>query len=70
MTNIVRDSDEVELSSPPAFSYGEKVKAKRTIRNADRIYVMEQGRITQVGSYPELLGAPGLFRQLAARQVA
>ena len=41
-----------------------------TIRNADRIYVMEQGRITQVGSYPELLGAPGLFRQLAARQVA
>jgi len=41
-----------------------------TIRNADRIYVMEPGRITQVGSYPELLGAPGLFRQLAARQVA
>ena len=41
-----------------------------TIRNADRIYVMEQGRITQEGSYPELMGAPGRFRQLAARQVA
>jgi len=33
MTNIVRDSDEVELSGPPAFSYGEKVRARRVIRN-------------------------------------
>ena len=33
MSNIVRDSDVVELSEPPYFSFGEKVKAKRTIRN-------------------------------------
>jgi nitrogen fixation protein NifZ len=33
MTNIVRDSDEVELSGPPAFSYGEKVRSRRVIRN-------------------------------------
>ena len=33
MSNIVRDSDVVEISAPPVFSYGEKVKAKRTIRN-------------------------------------
>ena len=33
MSNIVRDSDQVEISAPPVFSYGEKVKAKRTIRN-------------------------------------
>jgi nitrogen fixation protein NifZ len=33
MSNIVRDSDVVEISEPPVFSFGEKVKAKRTIRN-------------------------------------
>jgi nitrogen fixation protein NifZ len=33
MTNIVRDSDEVELSSPPFFTYGDKVRSRRTIRN-------------------------------------
>ncbi|MGJ4966867.1 nitrogen fixation protein NifZ [Bradyrhizobium sp. HKCCYLRH3061] len=33
MSNIVRDSEVVELSAPPYFAFGEKVKAKRTIRN-------------------------------------
>ncbi len=33
MSNIVRDSDVVELSGPPFFSFGEKVRAKRTVRN-------------------------------------
>ena len=33
MTNISRDSDVVELNDPPAFDYGEKVRAKRHIRN-------------------------------------
>ena len=33
MSNIVRDSDVVEISAPPYFSFGERVKAKRTIRN-------------------------------------
>jgi nitrogen fixation protein NifZ len=33
VSNIVRDSEVVELSEPPYFSFGEKVKAKRTIRN-------------------------------------
>ena len=33
MTNIVRDSDVVELNGPPAFRYGERVRAKRTVRN-------------------------------------
>src|SRR5271167_5041704 len=33
MSNIVRDSDQVEISQPPYFSFGEKVKAKRVIRN-------------------------------------
>ncbi|MFQ3451977.1 nitrogen fixation protein NifZ [Bradyrhizobium sp. UFLA01-814] len=33
MSNIVRDSDVVELSGPPCFSFGEKVRANRSIRN-------------------------------------
>lgn len=33
MTNISRDSDVVEITAPPYFTFGEKVKAKRTIRN-------------------------------------
>ena len=33
MTNIVRDSDVVELNGPPCFRYGERVRAKRTVRN-------------------------------------
>jgi len=33
MSNIVRDSEVVEVSEPPYFNFGEKVKAKRVIRN-------------------------------------
>ncbi len=33
MSNIVRDSDVVEITHPPFFSYGEKVRAKRNVRN-------------------------------------
>lgn len=33
MSNIVRDSEVVEITEAPYFSYGEKVKSKRTIRN-------------------------------------
>jgi ATP-binding cassette subfamily C protein len=39
-----------------------------TIRNADRIYVMEKGRVTQAGSFEELATQKGLFRDLMARQ--
>ena len=41
-----------------------------TIQNADRIYVLDQGRVAQEGSYGELSGREGLFRELARRQVA
>jgi nitrogen fixation protein NifZ len=33
MTNISRDSDVVELNAPPFFNYGDKVRAKRAVRN-------------------------------------
>ncbi|PAP81935.1 NHLP bacteriocin export ABC transporter permease/ATPase subunit [Rubrivirga sp. SAORIC476] len=41
-----------------------------TIQNADRIYVIDRGRVVQEGTYDELLAVPGLFADLAARQLA
>jgi len=41
-----------------------------TIRNADRIYVLDEGRIVESGSYDELMGVHGLFARMAARQEA
>lgn len=40
-----------------------------TIVNADRIYVMQSGRVVQTGTYSELLQKPGLFAELARRQI-
>jgi nitrogen fixation protein NifZ len=45
MSNIVRDSEVVELSGPPYFSFGEKVRAKRTIRNDGTYAGKEIGEI-------------------------
>ncbi len=39
-----------------------------TIRTADRIYVIEKGRVVQEGTYTQLVDEPGLFRNLARRQ--
>lgn len=40
-----------------------------TIINADRIFVMEKGRIVQQGKYGDLIREPGLFADLARRQL-
>lgn len=40
-----------------------------TIVNADRIIVMEKGGIVQMGTFPELMSQPGLFAQMAKRQI-
>jgi ATP-binding cassette subfamily C protein len=41
-----------------------------TIINADRIYVLERGRVVESGSYDELVASGGLFARLVERQVA
>jgi nitrogen fixation protein NifZ len=45
MSNIVRDSEVVEISAPPYFHFGEKVKAKRTVRNDGTYAGKEIGQI-------------------------
>lgn len=41
-----------------------------TVRNADRIVVLERGRIAQQGTFRELAAVPGPFAAMLARQVA
>ncbi len=39
-----------------------------TIRNADRIVVLQDGRIVKIGTYNELLAASGIYRRLHTLQ--
>lgn len=41
-----------------------------TIVDADRIFVLHHGKIVQEGTYEELVSRPGVFADLAARQIA
>ncbi|MDQ7814012.1 MAG: ABC transporter ATP-binding protein, partial [Brevundimonas sp.] len=39
-----------------------------TVRNADRIYVVEAGRIAETGSHAQLVKKGGLYARLAKQQ--
>jgi len=41
-----------------------------TVKSADRIVVVEEGRVVQQGSHGDLLESGGLYRQLVERQLA
>ena len=41
-----------------------------TLEQADRIYVLQAGRVVQSGSFKELMATDGVFRELVRRQVA
>ena len=41
-----------------------------TIKNADRIIVLERGRVVQMGVYEDLVASEGVFAELAKRQIA
>jgi len=40
-----------------------------TIRHADRIYVLQDGRMAEAGTFDELMAADGLFKALTTRQL-
>lgn len=40
-----------------------------TIRHADKIIVLEKGRVVQMGRFEELIAVPGAFKKLADRQM-
>jgi ATP-binding cassette subfamily B protein len=41
-----------------------------TVMNADQLHVVQHGRIVQSGTYKTLINEPGLFAELAQRQLA
>jgi len=41
-----------------------------TIRNADRIYVIDQGQVVEVGTHEQLVASGGLYRTLYEKQFA
>ena len=40
-----------------------------TVRNADRIIVMDRGQVKEQGNYETLMANDGLFRRLMQRQI-
>ena len=40
-----------------------------TLINADKIYVLQHGSIIQTGNFESLMKEPGLFLQMAKRQL-
>jgi ABC-type multidrug transport system fused ATPase/permease subunit len=40
-----------------------------TVRQADRIYVFDKGRVVQAGTYDELVNAEGPFAEFARKQL-
>ncbi|MCY3816411.1 MAG: ATP-binding cassette domain-containing protein [Gammaproteobacteria bacterium] len=41
-----------------------------TLEQADRIYVLQSGKVVQTGAFKELMEADGVFRELVKRQIA
>jgi len=39
-----------------------------TVREADRIYVLEEGAVVEVGTWTELMASSGPLASMAARQ--
>jgi len=61
MTKISRDSDIVELNGPPVYAYGDRVRARRMVRNDGTfpgreigdvlVRKGESGYVTSIGTF-------------------
>ncbi|MGH2415452.1 MAG: hypothetical protein ACRDEA_17530 [Microcystaceae cyanobacterium] len=54
----------LSVAAPPAIAH-----RLSTIRHANRIYVLQDGRVVQQGNFEQLASQQGLFAQLMARQM-
>lgn len=66
------DSQSAVMRNLAALSSTRIVIAHRvsTLREADRIYVLQGGKVVQTGAFDELAGVEGVFRDLIRRQMA
>jgi ABC-type multidrug transport system fused ATPase/permease subunit len=62
---LIQDALERLLAGRTAIVIAHRLS---TVRNADRIYVIDQGRIVEEGSHGELLLEEGLYADLYERQ--
>ncbi|MFA7083540.1 MAG: NHLP bacteriocin export ABC transporter permease/ATPase subunit [Arcobacteraceae bacterium] len=65
-------TQEIVTESLDSLNVSRVVIAHRlsTIKNADKIYVLDGGRVVQEGTYDELIVQEGLFQELAKRQIS
>jgi NHLM bacteriocin system ABC transporter ATP-binding protein len=64
-------SQEIVAKSLDSLKLTRFVVAQRlsTIKNADRIYVLDKGHLVQSGKFDELMKEPGIFSEMAQRQL-
>jgi subfamily B ATP-binding cassette protein MsbA len=67
-SNIERDVQAAIESMDRDYALVAIAHRLSTVKNADRIYTVEEGRITDVGAHDELLADDGLYAELYATQ--